>query len=164
VPKNTEDFIKGLCTPLVVDMDRVAMIEAMPDPEKLQLHFLNGFSVIVEPVAKPDISKAADVQRIVDRWSGRGRSPFMVECWSDTEGPTDGYGHAWVDLSGCVTFSTKFANVIGRVMRTMTVRFAEGNGESFVFFLHPDDGMSLSEDEQNERLTTSWRRARGEKV
>jgi hypothetical protein len=164
VARNTENFIKGLCTPIAVDMDRVAMIEAMPDPEKLQLHFHNGFSIIVEPLTKPGVTKTDGVKRIVDRWSGRERIPFMVECWSDMEGPTGGYGHAWVDLAGCVTFTTKFEKIMGIHTRVMTVRFAEGNGESHLFFLQPDDGMSLTEAEQNERLLLCWRRARGEIV
>lgn len=162
--RNTEFFIKGLCTPLVVDLDQVAMIELMPDPEKLRLFFHNGFPVIVEPRDKPGISKTADVERIVRRWSGQDRSPDMVECWSDLEGPVSGCGHTWVDLAGCVAFTTKFEKLQGRRMRHMFVRFAESDGAARFFVLAPDDGMVLTEEEQNERLFLRWRRARGERI
>jgi hypothetical protein len=155
--KKTENFIHLLCTPLVVDMGKVAVIERRTDPNKLCLRFETGWSIEVEPASTGDITRKEAVDQVIDRWSGRWRYPDMIEAWSDAQGPTEGYGHAWVDLSACVTFTTYF----GPFGRMMEVRSSE-NHASIAYWLRSRD--DISQEEQSAELLLRWRRARGERV
>lgn len=155
--RKTENFTHGLCTPLMVDMDRVVMIERRPDPNKMVFRFETGWSVEVEPVAQEGETTAEAVERVIDRWSGRTAYPDMVECWSDQQGPVDGSGHIWIDLSACLGFNTDF----GPLGRMMEVQLHADHAPRWFWLRHRAD---ISQEEQSAELFKRWRRARGEKV
>jgi hypothetical protein len=155
--RKTESFIHGLCTPLEVDMDKVVVIERRPDPNKIIIRFDSGWSIEVEAAPKGAVTRKEDIERIIERWSGRERYPDMVEAWSDMQGPDEGYGHAWVDLSACVTFDT----ACGTLGRVMTVTYAESHAP-FTYWLR--NRSDISQEEQNAELLLRWRRARGERI
>lgn len=155
--RKTESFIHGLCTPLEVDMDKVVVIERRPDPNKIIIRFDSGWSIEVEAAPKGAVTRKEDIERIIDRWSGRELCPDIIEAWSDMAGPKDGHGHTWVDLSACVTFDCNF----GPWGQEISVKFSDSSGSS-VYWLRPR--ADISQEEQNAELLLRWRRARGERI
>jgi hypothetical protein len=155
--KNVVEFIQGLCTPVYIDLDAVTAIEKTQDPEKVTILIPFRRYDNISPMRNPDQTGEEAVEAVISRWRhGHGR-PEIIEAFSDSEGPQDGYGRELVDLSMCATFSASISPMYGPMFNC---RMIDNNGQSRVYFVKRD--MSMTDAGQCAALESLWRKARGE--